>query len=87
MSRTTRGNYRFVWLLKGKFALLDSEYATMEDKPRWNNPKIKGTFVKRIFDGEWQRTADTGDPEFTGASDWFKAVSGTQPVEAEEVED
>lgn len=81
MSRTTKGKYRFVWLLKGKFALMESEYATMESKPRWNNAKITGTFVKRIFDGQWQRTADTTDPDFTGADDWFKAVHGTETTQ------
>jgi len=77
MSRTTRGNYRFVWLYKGKFALMDSEYATMEDKPKWNNAKLTGTFVKRIHDGQWQAVADSGDPDFTDASTWFASVYGS----------
>ncbi len=78
MSRTTKGNYRFVWLLKGKFALKDDEFATMEDKPKWNNPKLSGTFVKRIHDGEWKREADSGDVDFTGAATWFDKVPGDE---------
>lgn len=77
MARTTKGNYRFVWLLKGNFSLKEDEYATMEDAPKWNNPKLSGTFVKRIHDGEWKREADSGDADFTGAGTWFDAVPTT----------
>jgi len=78
MARTTKGNYRFAWLLKGKFALKEDDYATMEDAPKWNNPKLSGTFVKRVYDGEWQRVAGSGDEDFTGAETWFDKVPGDQ---------
>ena len=55
----------------------------MEDAPKWNNPKLSGTFVKRIYDGEWQRVADSGDEDFTGAETWFDKVPGDQTAAPE----
>lgn len=56
-SKKANGNYRYVWLLKGKFEEFEDEYATTEDKVKFTTPKIKGTFVTRK-DGVWKYTAD-----------------------------
>ncbi len=37
-------------------------------------PKLTGTFVQRDYDGNWQISADTSDPDFTGVDAWFNAV-------------
>lgn len=72
-SQKSNGKYRFVWLLKGKFAPIEEEYKTKEDKVTYNTPKIKASFVKRSKDDVWQYIADE-DSGFTGASTWFTSV-------------
>lgn len=69
-----KGNrkYRYVWLLKGIFSEQEEEYATQEDKTKFQPPKIKGTFVTRV-DGKWKYTADE-DSGFTGEATWFTKV-------------
>jgi phi13 family phage major tail protein len=69
-----KGNrkYRYVWLLKGIFSEQEEEYATQEDKTKFQTPKINGTFVTRV-DGQWKYTADE-DSGFTGSSTWFSNV-------------
>ena len=74
MSQPQPSRFRFVWLYKGKFALLQDEYATATDSAAWRNAKLTGTFVKREHDGEWQAIADSGDAGFSGAEQWFQAV-------------
>jgi phi13 family phage major tail protein len=56
-SKKANGKFRSVWLLKGKFEEVEEEYATTEDKPKFQTPKIKATFVIRA-DGLWKYTAD-----------------------------
>jgi len=85
MSQPQPGRFRFVWLYKGKFALVQDEYATATDSAAWRNAKLTGTFVKREHDGMWQVIADSSDEGFTGADHWFKAVYPLEP-EAEESE-
>ena len=84
MSQPSPGRFRFVWLYKGKFGLVQDEYATATDAASWRNAKLTGTFVRRDFDGEWQVIADSGDAGFTGADFWFKSVyPNTPPAEPE----
>lgn len=66
------GKYRYVWLLKGKFNEAEEQYATQEDKTKFQTPKIKATFVTRA-DGKWKYTADE-DSGFTGGATWFTKV-------------
>ena len=82
MSRVSQSRFRFVWLYKGKFGLVQDEYATATDAAAWRNAKLTGTFVRRDYDGEWQVIADSGDAGFTGADFWFQAVyPNTPPTE------
>lgn len=79
MSKKSNGHYRYIWLTKGMFALPDQEYATGEDKPKFQTPKLKGTFVKRAYDDLWQRIADEDHPDYAASigSNWFNTVEGT----------
>ena len=80
MSQPQQGQFRFVWLYKGKFALVEDEYNTATDAPAWRQPKLSGTFIKREYDGNWQIIADSTDAGFTGAADWFKGVYPDVPA-------
>ena len=81
MSMPQPNRFRLVWLYKGKFQLLEDEYATATDAATWRNAKLKATFVKREHDGQWQVIADSGDEGFAGtADDWFKAVYAPSTV-------
>lgn len=78
MTRYAPNRHRLVWLCKGKFSLVQDEYATATDAAAWRLPKLTGTFVKREYDGMWQAIADTGDPEFIAPiASWFKNVYGS----------
>lgn len=80
-SKKSNGSYRYVWLYKGKFALQEQDFQTQEDKPKFQTPKIKGTFIKRSFDDAWQKLGDEDHPDWsasTGAN-WFTAVDGASP--------
>jgi phi13 family phage major tail protein len=73
-SQKSNGKYRFVWLFKGRFETPEQEYKTKENQPSFQTPKIKGTFVKRDFDNNWQIIGDEDEAGFTAGSTWFNAV-------------
>jgi phi13 family phage major tail protein len=73
-SKKSNGKYRYVWLYKGRFETPEQEYKTMEDKPNFQSAKLKGTFVKRDYDGLWQVIGDEDEAGFTQANTWFDAV-------------
>jgi phi13 family phage major tail protein len=79
-STKSNGKSRFMWLLKGKFNLPDQDDKTKEDKPSFQSAKISGTFIKRDYDGQWQRVTDedlTGFVPATGTN-WFTSVEQAQ---------
>jgi phi13 family phage major tail protein len=75
-SQKANGKFRYVWLYKGKFELIEEEYQTKEDKASFKTPKLKGTFIKREKDSAWQATGDEDATGFTAAkaTAWFTAV-------------
>lgn len=73
-SKKSNGKYRFVWLYKGKFELPEQEYQTAEDKPSFQTPKAKGTFIKRVFDNDYQVIGDEDETGFTAGATWFDKV-------------
>ncbi|SHH05882.1 major tail protein [Tepidibacter thalassicus] len=75
-SKKSNGKYKYVWLYKGKFSLIEEEYHTNEDKANFSTPKLKGTFLKRIYDEAWQVSADEDTTGFTQAlaDKWFDSV-------------
>lgn len=77
-SKKSNGSYRYVWLFKGKFALQEQDYQTQEDKPKFQTPKIKGTFIKRTYDDAWQKLGDEDHPDWVSNTgiNWFTAVEG-----------
>jgi phi13 family phage major tail protein len=73
-SKKSNGKYRFVWLYKGRFELPEQEYKTGEDKPSFQTPKAKATFIKREFDNAWQAIGDEDETGFTAGATWFDQV-------------
>ena len=72
-AKKTKGLYRYVWLLKVKFAIPDENYQTKNNSITFNTPTIVGTYVKRDMDGRWK--ADfTGKPSEATAAVWFDQV-------------
>ncbi len=79
MSQETQDRIMCNWLYKGKFSLIEEEFATKGDTPDWKKPKIKGVFTRRVFDNKYQDEADTSSPNFTATNvtEWFNAVPTT----------
>lgn len=75
-SLKSNGTYRYVWLLKGVAQPMAEDYSTKKDSVEHKMPKLKLTFMPRLHDGEWKRTADEESTDFQGAQSWFVSVPG-----------
>ena len=83
-SKKSNGKYRYSWVVKGKFEEPGVENSTAEDKPKFQTPKLKGTFIMRAFDNMWNRTADEDQASYveTTGTNWFNSVDGIADVTA-----
>lgn len=72
-SLKSNGKYRYVWLLKGKFAVPEMNNETKGDSVNFQTPTITGSFVKRDYDDAWIREADEDAQNFNAAikTNWF----------------
>lgn len=72
-SLKSNGKYKYFWLNKGKFAAPEEDLATKGDKIDFKTPTLKGSFVKRDSDDEWERVGDEDEVTFTTAikDAWF----------------
>ncbi len=70
----SNGKYRYVWLVKGRFAENEEEARTKEDKVTFQTAKITGTFVCRNFDGKWELVGDEDITGFT-PNTWFTTTT------------
>lgn len=74
-SLKSNGAYRYVWLVKGKFAALEEEYGTKGDSIEFKTPTIQGAFVKRDADDVWELKADSDAEQPSSAiSTWFTTL-------------
>lgn len=73
----SNGNYKYVWLVKGKFSPSAEDHATRGDTVEFQTPTINGSFVKRDFDDVYEINGDTDDVAFTSgmAAAWFTAAT------------
>jgi phi13 family phage major tail protein len=70
--KKSNGNYRYVWLVKGKFREHDDNYETQKDSVNYQPPTINGNFVAREYDKVWKKVADEDATGYTDAGDtWF----------------
>lgn len=79
-SLKSNGKYRYVWLLKGVAQPMAEDFSTKKDNVEHKTPKVKFTFMARVYDGEWKHTADEDSETFTGAATWFDKVPGDTTV-------
>jgi len=75
-SLKSNGAYRYVWYLKGQFALPDTSYKTKADKTTFNNMKMMYVGLRRDYDNEYQLEVDDDDPAVPASviENWFNAV-------------
>lgn len=76
------GTSRFVWLLKGKFRLPAEEATTKQGEVSFQTPTITGTFLKRVYDGNWMFQVEQGrdgTPQSV-IDDWFTEVYSGIPT-------
>ncbi|MGI6153699.1 MAG: major tail protein [Christensenellaceae bacterium] len=63
-SQKSDGSYRFVWVLKGKFAKSAETYATKSGSGvTYNDRELTYTALNRIADGKKRRQLDSDDPK------------------------
>ena len=79
-SLKSNGKYRYIWLLKGVAQPMAEDFSTKKDNVEHKTPKVKFTFMARVHDGEWKRTADEDSVDFLGAATWFEQVPGDTTV-------
>lgn len=72
----SNGNYRYVWLLKGKFNVPEESHETRGDSIDFQTPTINGSFTRRDYDDEYQRVGDEDETNFSGV-DWFTTAALT----------
>ena len=72
----TNGKKRLKKLLKGKASELDENYQSKSDKPNPQTDTINFKFLKRDFDGLWEKTADEESPGYVSSigTNWYTAV-------------
>ena len=71
-SRKANGEYRYVWLFKGKAVRPQENYQTKTDDVQFNTPQLNLQFVRRKYDDADYIFAD--EPTFTGGATWFSDV-------------
>lgn len=83
-SQKADGTYRYIWILKGKFAKSQEEYATKGGSGiTYQGKQIVHTAIKRTYDGQKRHLLDTVDTTLTDAelvSDvygWFSSPNFT----------
>ena len=68
----SNGNYRYVWLVKGKFREPELNHETKGDAINFQTTTINGQFVKREFDEVWYMATDEDEAGYVDVSaTWF----------------
>lgn len=85
-SQKANGKYRYIWVMKGKFELPNSEYQTKADSVNFQVQELTYRAMSRVFDSKVMRRVDSDDtnlPSMTEAqlaTQWF-ATPDVSPVE------
>ena len=72
-SEKANGEYRYVWLYKGKFTLPEENFETKQETPAFQTPTLEGRFLSRLSDGERKAEVDSDDEgiEQSVIDNWF----------------
>lgn len=75
-SEKANGEFRYVWLYKGKFHLPEENYETKQETPAFQTPTLNGQFIARQSDKERKAEVDSDDEEISQSviDNWFNAV-------------
>lgn len=75
-SEKANGEFRHVWLYKGKFTLPEENYETKQETPAFQTPTLNGRFLSRKSDGERRAIVDSDDKDIDESiiENWFEAV-------------
>lgn len=77
----SNGHYRYTWLGKGKFSIPEQANETKGDSVNFQTPTIKGSFLKRDCDDEWERHIDEDHVDYVASmgTNWFTNPYGGTP--------
>jgi phi13 family phage major tail protein len=77
----SNGNYRYVWLYKGKFRQPELNHDTKDDSVNFQTLTIVGHFVKRDYDDKWLKQADEDESGYQAATgtNWFNNTTIDAP--------
>lgn len=75
-SEKANGEFRFVWLYKGKFHLPEENYETKQETPAFQTPTLNGQFIARESDRERKAEVDSDDAGIDQSiiDNWFNEV-------------
>lgn len=70
------GQYRYIWIYKGKFRPYDENADTQGDTPTFQNPTANAVFMPRSKDKEWRYSRKEGDEgvDAEELKNWFTEV-------------
>jgi phi13 family phage major tail protein len=71
----SNGKYRYTWLNKGKFQLSEQANETKGESINFQTATLKGSFVKRDADDEWERHIDEDHVDYIASmgTNWFNS--------------
>ncbi|MFB1098174.1 major tail protein [Terribacillus sp. JSM ZJ617] len=82
--QTDDGKELFVWLLKVKFRVPDSNHQTKGENVEYQTPTIIGSGIPRTSDGDWRYKVKSGDEGVNQSKieSWFTQVYDKSTAEA-----
>ncbi|KMY49570.1 major tail protein [Peribacillus loiseleuriae] len=80
-SMKSNGEYRYVWLYKGKFELSEETYKTKGEEVEFQTPTVKAKFLVDE-EGNWRAKVDSDDEDVKASviGNWFKNVYKEMPT-------
>lgn len=74
-SKKANGEYRYIWLMKGKFGVPTATHQTQEGSVNFQPQTVNGRFVARLSDNKVFRRSDADDTTLPAgadlSTDWF----------------
>lgn len=75
--KSNKKDFRYVWLLKGKFETTEDNYETVADKAKAQTATIKGTFGPTVHNGKYRHMTDSdAELETTDKTEHEAVITG-----------